>query len=107
MTGAEVLIGTVTVPITCTISGVTTTPTVSWKQETTAITDDNDYDIGDIKLTGNTASAVLTVVKASDTDTTYTCVVTSTEWEKSNEEHTVNLNVYGNNLYNLSIAESL
>ena len=94
-TGAEVLSGTTNVSITCTISGVESTPTVTWKQDTTDITTtDTDFNVGDVTLTTNTASAILTVRKASDTDTTYTCLVTSNEWEKTDDATTVAVDVF-------------
>ena len=80
---------------------------MTWKQDTTTITTaDTGFNVGDVTLTGNTASAVLTVLKASDTDTTYTCLVTSTEWSITDEVNPVSLNVYGKNLYKPSSAES-
>ena len=93
-TGAEVLSGTTNVPITCTISGVESTPTVTWKQDTTDIATNTDFTVGAVELTGNTASAVLTVLKASIVDTIYTCLVTSAEWEKTDDATTVAVDVF-------------
>ena len=93
--GAEVKSGTTNVPITCTVSEVTSIPTVTWSDGVNSITDGADYTVGTATLTGSDAQAVLTIQKASTATTTYTCLVTSTEWSKAGDAHTVDLKVYG------------
>ena len=70
-------------------------PTVIWKEGSNELTSGSDYDVAAVTMSGNTATAALTVKKASTVDTEYTCLVTSTEWAKTSEPLTANLNVYG------------
>ena len=93
--GAEVKSGTTNVPITCTISDVTSTPTVTWSDGVNSISNGADYAVGTVTLTGTIARAVLTVQKESTATTAYTCLVTSTEWSKTDDPHSVDLKVYG------------
>ena len=71
--GAEVKSGTTNVPITCTISDVTSAPTVTWSDGVNSISNGADYAVGTVTLTGTIAQAVLTVQKES-TATTHTHV---------------------------------
>ena len=74
-------------------------PVVAWKLDDNDITSGGSYVVGDVTLTDNTAGAVLTIKSATDKNTLYSCLVTSTEWMKYDEQNTVILKVYGNNLY--------
>ena len=89
------LSGTTNIPITCTIASITTIPTIYWKEGSNDLTSGSDYNVEAVTKTDNIATAVLTVKKSSSVDTEYTCLVTSSEWAKTGDPLTVNLNVYG------------
>ena len=101
--GTEVKSGTTNVPITCTISDVTSNPTVTWSDGVNSISNGADYAVGTVTLTGTIAQAVLTVQKESTATTTYTCLVTSTEWSKTDDPHTVDVKVYGKYILKLEL----
>ena len=105
--GAEVKSGTTNVPITCTISDVTSTPTVTWSDGVNSISNGADYAVGTVTLTGTMARAVLTVQKESTATTTYTCLVTSTEWLKTDDPHTVDVKVYGKYIFKLDLRNGI
>ena len=98
-TGAEVKSGSKNVPITCTISEVTIAPTVTWRDEVGTINNGADYNFQPATRTDTTAKAVLTIYKASTVTTTYTCFISTLEWSLSAEPYTVNLKVYGKQIY--------
>ena len=101
MTDKEVEKDTDDVEVTCTVSGVTAKPTIVWKTSTVdnVVTDDmTNYqeNKSEYKADTNTHTSVLNVKAAkTDTDRTYTCLVTSTEWAKNEDPHDVHLNVLG------------
>ena len=92
--GAEVNSGTTNVQLTCSVSGVVNPPTISWNDGSNNLSSDADFDVGTVSLNGNTAVSILTVKKASTATTTYTCLITSTEWTKTDEPHSAELNVF-------------
>ena len=94
VTGAEVDSGSTDVQLTCTISGVVNPPTISWNDGSNNIASDADFDVGTVSLNGNTAVSILTVKKASTATATYTCLVTSTEWAKTDEPHSAELKIF-------------
>ena len=94
VTGAEVDSGTTDVQLTCTISGVVNPPTISWNDGSNILSSDADFDVGTVSLNGNAAVSILTVKKASTATATYTCLITSTEWAKTDEPHSAELKVF-------------
>ena len=105
--GTEVKSGTTNVAITCTISDVTSTPTVTWSDGVNSISNGADYAVGTVTVTGTIAQAVLTVQKDSTATTAYTCLVTSTEWSKTDDPHTVDVKVYGKYIFKLELRNGL
>ena len=88
----EVLIGTDAV-ISCKVTGISAAITVKWKtslnEDVTSITDTFD----DVEFSQTTT---LTVKAAENTeDSTFSCQITSTEWNKVDDSTAVNLNVFG------------
>ena len=87
--------------LTCTVSGLTEQATIEWRSvsDGSALTSDTtNYVIGGAGFTISTNSqeSILTVKAVSNTaDNTFYCVVTSTEWAKTNVESPVVLNVFG------------
>ena len=94
VTGAEVDSGTTNVQLTCSVSGVTNPPTISWNDGSNNLSSDADFDVGTVSLNDNTAVSILTVKKASTATATYTCLVTSTEWAKTDEPHSAELKIF-------------
>ena len=94
VTGAEVDSGTTNVQLTCSVSGVSNPPTISWNDGSNILSSDADFDVGTVSLNGNTAVSILTVKKASTDTATYTCLITSTEWAKTDEPHSAELKIF-------------
>ena len=101
MTDKEVEKDTDDAKVTCTVSGVTAEPTIVWKTDTVAdvvVADSTNYQesTSQFKAGTNEHESVLNVKAAkTNTDQTYTCLVTSAEWDKSEDPHDVVLNVLG------------
>ena len=79
---------------------MTAAATIVWKNSdgTDLSSDSTNYAIGGTGFTSGTNSheSILTVKAAkNDADAVYSCLVTSAEWAKTNEENTVNLKVLG------------
>ena len=87
--------------VACTVAGVTVEPTIVWKSSTGSAlsSDTTNYDVTGgtgFKADTNTHESTLTVKAAANTvDATFSCVVTSAEWAKTNEENVVNVKVLG------------
>ena len=86
--------------LTCTVSGLTAAATVKWRSATGGddIADGDKFTAtaGDYTEASNSQEFEL-AVKLSETtaDKQYFCAVTSTEWEKTDEEATADLKVFG------------
>ena len=93
----EQLTGTVAT-ISCTVTGLTKAlNNVKWtKEDDSAITSGSDgYTVVDGSLNGNSQTTTLTVAKEkNNVDTTYSCVITSTEHAVTDKKTAVNLNVF-------------
>ena len=86
--------------LSCVITGITQQlNTVVWKKggtDVTTLSEDNSYVVSAGTYGSNSQTTTLTVKAAVNTaDSTYTCTVTSSEWEITNRETTVVLNVFG------------
>ena len=87
--------------LTCTVSGLTEQATIEWKSSpggSAIISDDTNYVIGGTGFDSlsNSQQSTLTVKAVSTTaDKTFYCAVTSTEWNLTDEETPVVLNVFG------------
>ena len=89
--------------ISCVITGITTQlDAVVWTKDgtdVTALSADN-YIVSPGTYDSNSQTTTLTVKAAANTaDSTYTCVITSDEWELTNSENTVALDVFGKSNY--------
>ena len=95
--GQEQLKGTLA-KISCTVSGLTTALNdVKWtKSDNSPITSGtDDFVIEDGSLDGNSQTTILTVPAAANTvDTTYNCIITSNEHDKTDDSTPVSLNVF-------------
>ncbi|KAL5247349.1 hypothetical protein ACHWQZ_G019273 [Mnemiopsis leidyi] len=84
--------------ISCTVSGLTKAlDDVKWtKSDDTPITSgEDDFVIADGTLSGNSQTTILTVPGSANTlDTTYKCLITSTEHGKTDDSTSVSLKVF-------------
>ena len=84
--------------ISCTVSGLTKAlDDVKWtKSDDTPITSGVDgFVIADGTLSGNSQTTILTVPGSANTlDTTYKCLISSTEHGKTDDSTTVSLKVF-------------
>ena len=63
--------------------------------DVTTLTEDNSYVVSAGTYGSNSQTTTLTVKAAVNTaDSTYTCVITSNEWELTNKQTIVTLNVF-------------
>ena len=85
--------------LSCVITGVTQQlNTVVWRKSGTDVTSlsGSNYVVSAGTYGSNSQTTTLTVKAAANTaDSIYTCVVSSTEWEITNRETNVALNVFG------------
>ena len=73
-----------------------------WKKDGTDVTtlSGSNYVVSPGTYDSNSQTTTLTVKAAANTaDSTYTCVITSDEWELTNSENTVALDVFGKSNY--------
>lgn len=83
--------------ISCVITGITRQlDNISWKKaDGNAVAGDN-YEVKAGTYDSNSQTTTLTVKAAANTvDSLYTCSITSSEWEVSDRESTVVLDVFG------------
>ena len=89
--------------ISCVITGITQElDGVEWKKDGTDVTtlSGSNYVVSPGTYDSNSQTTTLTVKAAANTaDSTYTCVITSDEWELTNSENTVALDVFGKSNY--------
>ena len=89
--------------ISCVITGITTQlDAVVWTKDGTDVTtlSADNYVVSPGTYDSNSQTTTLTVKAAANTaDSTYTCVITSDEWELTNSENTVALDVFGKSNY--------
>ena len=89
--------------ISCTVSGITRSVTVVWKKEGT-ILQTNDKVITTAGTFSSNSQTHTLEILSSDTDTTYTCEVTSVDYPKEAEkEKNINVFVFGK----LELCDSL
>ena len=102
--GVKVRSGTTDVSLSCVIAGVGTRPTVTWSDGTNSISDGTDYTVNALEFDQNNerAESVLVVKKASTITTVYTCLLTSSEFSKTEEPHTVVLEVFSKYIFKLA-----
>ena len=86
--------------ISCIITGITKQlDTVVWTKsgtDVTTLSEDNSYVVSAGTYGSNSQTTTLTVKAAVNAaDSTYTCVITSNEWQVSNRLTSVVLNVFG------------
>ena len=86
--------------VSCIISGITQQlDGIVWKKggtDVTTLTEDNSYVLSAGTYGSNSQTTTLTVKAAVNTaDSTYTCGVDSNEWNLSDQQTTVILNVFG------------
>ena len=86
--------------LSCIINGITQQlDTVVWTKDgtdVTTLTEDNSYVVSAGTYGSNSQTTTLTVKAAVNTaDSTYTCVITSNEYQESNKETPVSLDVFG------------
>ena len=86
--------------ISCIITGITKQlDAVVWTKsgtDVTTLTEDNSYVVSAGTYSSNSQTTTLTVKAAVNTaDSTYTCVITSNEWQVTNRLTSVVLNVFG------------
>ena len=84
------------VPLTCTIKGPTTAPTITWKISSNDLSGDSRYTVGDVSHSGDEATSVLIVKQAPVSHHTYTCSASGTEFSLDDLSITVDLSVIGN-----------
>ena len=94
--GALIESGATNVEVTCTITGPTTAPTVSWFWGATDVSSEPGYSVGSVSQSGDTATSVLTIEKAPVSGEAYTCYVSGTEFAFTNDAKIVEFKVYGN-----------
>ena len=86
--------------ISCVVTGITQQlDAVVWRKGGTDVTtlSGSNYVVSPGTYDSNSQTTTLTVKAAANTaDSTYTCVITSDEWEITNRETSVILNVFGN-----------
>ena len=94
----EVETGTET-SISCVITGITTElDNVVWTKDGTDVTtlSADNYVVSPGTYDSNSQTTTLTVKAAANTaDSIYTCVITSDEWQQTNKQTNVILNVFG------------
>ena len=86
--------------LSCVITGITRKlDSVVWTKDGTDVTtlsEDNSYVVSAGTYGSNSQTTTLTVKAAVNTaDSTYTCVITSNEYQENNKETTVTLDVFG------------
>ena len=86
--------------ISCIISGITRQlNSVLWTKggtDVTTVTEDNSYVVSAGTYGSNSQTTTLTVKAAVNTaDSTYTCVITSNEWQVTDRQTSVALDVFG------------
>ena len=86
--------------ISCIVTGISRQlDTVKWTKggtDVTTLTEDNSYVVSAGTYSSNSQTTTLTVKAAVNTaDSTYTCVITSNEYQETNKETLVSLNVFG------------
>ena len=90
--------------ISCLVSGISKRlDAVFWTKDgtdVTTLTEDNSYVVSAGTYSSNSQTTTLTVKAAVNTaDSTYSCTVDSSEWEITNKETAVVLNVFGKKNY--------
>ena len=85
--------------ISCIVTGISRQlDTVKWTKDgtdVTTLTEDNSYVVSAGTYSSNSQTTTLTVKAGVNTaDSTYTCVITSNEWELTNKQTIVTLNVF-------------
>ena len=84
--------------ISCVITGITQElDGVVWKKDGTDVTtlSGSNYVVSPGSYGSNSQTTTLTVKAVANTaDSTYTCVITSDEWEKTNQETNVALELF-------------
>ena len=84
--------------ISCVVTGITKQlDNVVWTKDGTDVTTvpGSNYVVSPGSYGSNSQTTTLTVKAAANTaDSTYTCVITSDEWEKTNQETNVALEVF-------------
>ena len=89
--------------ISCTVSGITGSVTVVWKNEGTILLTNDKVITTAGTFSSNSQTHTLEIL-SSDTDTTYTCEVTSVDYPKEAEkEKNINVFVFGK----LELCDSL
>jgi hypothetical protein len=94
--GKEVEVNTAAV-ISCVVNGITEAVTVSWTHSSDgALTNGSDYTItdGTYEDSSNSQTTTLSVTAGVATDSTFSCLVTSTEWSITDDATEVTLNVF-------------
>ena len=86
--------------VSCVVTGITQQlDTVVWTKDgtdVTTLTEDNSYVVSAGTYGSNSQTTTLTVKAGVNTvDSTYTCVITSNEYQETNKETLVSLNVFG------------
>ena len=85
--------------ISCIVTGITRRlDSVVWRKDGTEVTtlSEDNYVLSAGTYGSNSQTTTLTVKAAANTvDSTYTCDITSNEWEVTNKETEVILNVFG------------
>ena len=89
--------------ISCVITGITQElDDVVWKKDGTDVTtlSGSNYIVSPGTYDSNSQTTTLTAKAAANTaDSTYTCAIDSDEWELTNSENTVALDVFGKSNY--------
>ena len=86
--------------ISCVVNGLTAALTdVKWKNANGILVTDASISANHEPLAGsldgNSQTTTLKVLATTATDTTYTCVIASAEWAKTDVETAVSLGVFG------------
>ena len=91
--------------VSCVISGITRQlDAVVWRKDGTDVTSlsGSNYVVSAGTYGSNSQTTTLTVKAAANTaDSTYTCVITSNEYQETNKETLVTLNVFGKTIHPL------
>ena len=95
--------------ISCIVTGITKQlDTVVWTRDgtdVTTLTEDNSYVVSAGTYGSNSQTTTLTVKAAVNTaDSTYTCVITSNEWQVTDRLTNVALNVFSKSVYNFTYS---
>ena len=82
--------------ISCVVTGLTQElDSVSWTNSTGSALSGDDYVIDDGSYDSGSQTTTLTVIARVTSDSTFSCVVTSSEWDYTDTTTSVTLNVYG------------